>query len=170
MTINNNVHKEKEDASNYVQDEKERVGDGVEGDGLGSSRGDEPRIDSIEDIKDESRQAVQGQGVVQLPQQQLQGSLVHWETFLNVRSIRVLLVENDDSTRHIVTALLRNSNYEAQCMKLSEVHVLWRGEGMQPCSCYHREDILRSGFLRNLRIAAETRARNCMFELLYLNG
>ncbi|KAK2977616.1 hypothetical protein RJ640_007252 [Escallonia rubra] len=112
MTINSNVHKEKEDVSNYVQDEKERVGDGIEGDGLGSSRGDEPRIDSIEDVKDESKQAVQGQDVVRLPQQQLQGSLVHWESLLNIRSIRVLLVENDDSTRHIVTALLRNSNYE----------------------------------------------------------
>ncbi|KAK3000725.1 hypothetical protein RJ639_021646 [Escallonia herrerae] len=112
MTINGNVHKEKEYASNYVQDDKKRVGDGVEGDGLGSSRGDALRIDSIFDAKDESRQAVQGQGVVRLPQQQLQGSLVHWETFLNIRSIRVLLVENDDSTRHIVTALLRNSNYE----------------------------------------------------------
>ncbi|KAL0409862.1 UNVERIFIED_CONTAM: Two-component response regulator-like APRR7 [Sesamum latifolium] len=45
-------------------------------------------------------------------QQQTQGSVVCWERFLHVRSIRVLLVENDDSTRHVVTALLRNCNYE----------------------------------------------------------
>ncbi|GER54327.1 unnamed protein product [Striga asiatica] len=57
----------------------------------------------------------QGSGVVQVQQQQqqsTQGSVVCWERFLHVRSIRVLLVENDDSTRHVVTALLRNCNYE----------------------------------------------------------
>ncbi|CAA0830479.1 Two-component response regulator-like APRR7 [Striga hermonthica] len=55
----------------------------------------------------------QGSGVVQVHQQQpTQGSVVCWERFLHVRSIRVLLVENDDSTRHVVTALLRNCNYE----------------------------------------------------------
>ncbi|KAL4576549.1 hypothetical protein LXL04_012645 [Taraxacum kok-saghyz] len=46
------------------------------------------------------------------PPQQLQGSLVHWERFLHVRSIKVMLVEDDDCTRQIVTALLRNCNYE----------------------------------------------------------
>ncbi|XP_051132291.1 two-component response regulator-like APRR7 isoform X2 [Andrographis paniculata] len=45
-------------------------------------------------------------------QQQPQGTVVCWERFLHVRSIWVLLVENDDSTRHVVTALLRNCNYE----------------------------------------------------------
>ncbi|KAJ0841512.1 putative response regulator and transcription factor RR-A-type family [Helianthus annuus] len=49
-----------------------------------------------------------GNAAVQAPQQQPQGSLVHWEKFLHVRSIKVMLVENDDCTRHIVTALLRN--------------------------------------------------------------
>lgn len=37
---------------------------------------------------------------------------IHWERFLHVRTLRVLLVENDDSTRHIVGALLRNCSYE----------------------------------------------------------
>ncbi|KAJ8754048.1 hypothetical protein K2173_001946 [Erythroxylum novogranatense] len=45
-------------------------------------------------------------------QQQSQGSIVCWEKFLHVRSLKVLLVENDDSTRHVVTALLRNCSYE----------------------------------------------------------
>ncbi|KAK4384238.1 Two-component response regulator-like APRR7 [Sesamum angolense] len=49
---------------------------------------------------------------VQQQQQQTQGSVVCWERFLHVRSVWVLLVENDDSTRHVVTALLRNCNYE----------------------------------------------------------
>ncbi|KAL4560557.1 hypothetical protein LXL04_032710 [Taraxacum kok-saghyz] len=47
--------------------------------------------------------------IISQPQQE---SLAHWERFLHVKSIKVMLVENDDSTRHIVTALLRNCNYE----------------------------------------------------------
>lgn len=59
---------------------------------------------------------LQGSGVLQVQQQQqqAQGTGVGWERFLHVRSIRVLLVENDDSTRHVVTALLRNCNYEGR--------------------------------------------------------
>ncbi|KAF2311992.1 hypothetical protein GH714_027695 [Hevea brasiliensis] len=45
-------------------------------------------------------------------QQQSQGGTVCWERFLHLRSLKVLLVENDDSTRHVVTALLRNCSYE----------------------------------------------------------
>lgn len=45
-------------------------------------------------------------------QEQPQGASVCWERFLHLRSLKVLLVENDDSTRHIVTALLRNCSYE----------------------------------------------------------
>ncbi|KAK1419611.1 hypothetical protein QVD17_28828 [Tagetes erecta] len=44
--------------------------------------------------------------------QQPQGSVVQWESFLPLRSLKVLLVENDDSTRHVVSALLRNCGYE----------------------------------------------------------
>ncbi|XP_073290262.1 two-component response regulator-like APRR7 isoform X2 [Primulina huaijiensis] len=51
-------------------------------------------------------------GEVQMRHQPSQGTVVCWERFLHVRSIRVLLVENDHSTRHIVSALLRNCNYE----------------------------------------------------------
>ncbi|KDP29057.1 hypothetical protein JCGZ_16446 [Jatropha curcas] len=45
-------------------------------------------------------------------QQQSQGAMVCWERFLHLRTLKVLLVENDDSTRHVVTALLRNCSYE----------------------------------------------------------
>ncbi|KAG9149752.1 hypothetical protein Leryth_012465 [Lithospermum erythrorhizon] len=50
----------------------------------------------------------------QLPQgpQVPQNSVVRWERFLPLRSLKVLLVENDDSTRHVVSALLRNCSYE----------------------------------------------------------
>lgn len=41
-----------------------------------------------------------------------QGPVVRWERFLPQRQLRVLLVEDDDSTRHVVSALLRNCSYE----------------------------------------------------------
>ncbi|XP_062092813.1 two-component response regulator-like PRR37 isoform X2 [Humulus lupulus] len=50
-------------------------------------------------------------------QQQPQGHLVRWERFLAFRSLKVLLVENDDSTRHIVSALLRNCGYEVTAVE-----------------------------------------------------
>lgn len=59
---------------------------------------------------------LQGSGIMQV-QPQVQGTVVCWERFLHVRSIRVLLVENDDSTRHVVTALLRNCNYEGRLLR-----------------------------------------------------
>ncbi|XP_038986655.1 two-component response regulator-like APRR3 [Phoenix dactylifera] len=37
--------------------------------------------------------------------------VIRWESFLPRRSIRVLLVEHDDSTRHIVAVLLRKCSY-----------------------------------------------------------
>ncbi|CAH9116146.1 unnamed protein product, partial [Cuscuta europaea] len=37
---------------------------------------------------------------------------VRWERFLPLRSLKVLLVENDECTRHVVSALLRNCSYE----------------------------------------------------------
>lgn len=48
----------------------------------------------------------------QVPQYQSQGAIICWERFLHIRSLKVLLVEYDDCTRHIVTALLRNCSYE----------------------------------------------------------
>ncbi|XP_073014304.1 two-component response regulator-like APRR9 isoform X1 [Typha latifolia] len=37
--------------------------------------------------------------------------VIRWDRFLPRRSLRILLVEHDDSTRHIVTALLRKCSY-----------------------------------------------------------
>ncbi|CAN7069938.1 hypothetical protein IGI04_042078 [Brassica rapa subsp. trilocularis] len=51
-------------------------------------------------------------GGLQIPISQQTPATVCWERFLHVRTIRVLLVENDDCTRYIVTALLRNCSYE----------------------------------------------------------
>jgi hypothetical protein len=45
-------------------------------------------------------------------QQQLQLGPIQWDRFLPFKSLKVLLVENDNSTCQIVTALLRNCSYE----------------------------------------------------------
>ena len=83
----------------------------AEAQGLGSYEGDESRINEVaEEINDRPERAIQ---VSSGPQQlQFPGPVVHWDTFLPIRSLKVLLVENDDCTRHVVSALLRNCSYE----------------------------------------------------------
>lgn len=44
--------------------------------------------------------------------QQSHGPAVLWDRFLPIKTVKVLLVENDDSTRQVVNALLRNCGYE----------------------------------------------------------
>jgi hypothetical protein len=41
-------------------------------------------------------------------------ALVRWDQILPRRSLRVLLVEHDDSTRQVVTALLRKCGYRGE--------------------------------------------------------
>ncbi|CAN4118171.1 unnamed protein product [Withania somnifera] len=85
-------------------DEDKVIGIGISHERLNVVKGNEFKIDRI---------SLQAQhGLKLLEQQQSQGSAVCWQQFLHVTSIKVLLVENDDSTRHVVSALLRNCNYE----------------------------------------------------------
>lgn len=113
MTSSQGGSKELQHVNNPVNAEYQRDVNGFVGNVSGSQAGEEPRTSKIdENWQDGYQVAVQGNAAVQGPQQQPQGSLVHWERFLHVRSIKVMLVENDDCTRHIVTALLRNCNYE----------------------------------------------------------
>ncbi|XAR50981.1 hypothetical protein NMG60_11005461 [Bertholletia excelsa] len=79
---------------------------------LGMTSQGQTKLLKLEDVKDGGEWAMQTQAVQQVPPQQSQGTVDCWERFLHLRSIKVLLVENDDSTRHVVTALLRNCNYE----------------------------------------------------------
>ncbi|PIN13302.1 hypothetical protein CDL12_14073 [Handroanthus impetiginosus] len=97
-----------------LPDENKGVEDGVLGEGHSSIPVSELRVDAANRIEKHGATSVsQDPGILQVQQQQQsQGTVVCWERFLHVRSIRVLLVENDDSTRHVVTALLRNCNYE----------------------------------------------------------
>nr|UDM54774.1 pseudo-response regulator 7 [Luculia gratissima] len=99
-----------------VRDHHKAVYNGVRGDGHGISEEGESR--SNEEANDGCIDLVQAETVLHAQHQQQhqsqgpQGSVVHWERFLPLRSLKVLLVENDDSTRHVVSALLRNCSYE----------------------------------------------------------
>lgn len=96
-----------------IQDGQNGVRGGITGDGQGLSEEDESRInEDVEGGNETQRDVVQVQAVLQTQQQQPPGPLVRWERFLPLRSLKVLLVENDDSTRHVVSALLRNCSYE----------------------------------------------------------
>lgn len=96
--------------------EKKDVRDGVTGEGQGLYEDDELKI--LEHTKDDqdrrAADSVQPQLEIHRPQTQSQPQphVVRWEKFLPLRSLKVLLVENDDSTRHVVSALLRNCSYE----------------------------------------------------------
>lgn len=45
--------------------------------------------------------------------------IIRWDRFLPWRFLRVLLVEHDDSTRQIVTVLLRKCSYQGFSLSLS---------------------------------------------------
>ncbi|XAR60502.1 hypothetical protein NMG60_11033913 [Bertholletia excelsa] len=83
----------------------------AEAQGLGLSQEDKSRInEAAGEINNGPEEATPvSSGPEKL---QPQGSVIHWERFLPIRSLKVLLVENDDSTRHVVNALLRNCSYE----------------------------------------------------------
>ncbi|PPD89120.1 hypothetical protein GOBAR_DD13947 [Gossypium barbadense] len=86
----------------HICDENTNIMDGVTGEGQGLSDEDESRINEDVENRNKGKKAVV----------QRRGPLVCWERFLPLRSLKVLLVENDDSTRHVVCALLRNCGYE----------------------------------------------------------
>ncbi|XP_055807452.1 two-component response regulator-like APRR7 isoform X2 [Solanum dulcamara] len=102
------------DEDKKMLDEDKVIGDGISGEGINTVKDNEFKIDMISNDRiDERDITLQAQRGLKLQeQQQSQGSAVCWQQFLHVTSIKVLLVENDDSTRHVVSALLRNCNYE----------------------------------------------------------
>lgn len=103
--------------NNHMCFEQKQVNTGVvgEGQGLASSEEDESRINEVtEDVSDGPRGPIQVHDGLQIlqPQPQPQGPVICWDRFLPIRSLKVLLVEYDDSTRQVVSALLRNCSYE----------------------------------------------------------
>ncbi|RRT79554.1 hypothetical protein B296_00025153, partial [Ensete ventricosum] len=99
------------------QDKNEHKEAPCGGEGHALSEEDESKINvALEDlngnqIEDATPLAKQTAGF-QKQEQQPPGPIVRWERFLPVRTLKVLLVENDDSTRQVVSALLRNCSYE----------------------------------------------------------
>lgn len=105
--------------NHHMRDDHKQIRDGVTGEGQGLSEEDESRINEDgEDVNNGWVDAVQAQAhtmaALQRQQSQPERPLVCWERFLPLRSLKVLLVESDDSTRRVVCALLRNCGYEGQ--------------------------------------------------------
>ncbi|KAJ1391305.1 Signal transduction response regulator, receiver domain [Sesbania bispinosa] len=100
--------KELKELNQRLRDEKKTFKKGVSGED------NEVKCNgAAEEVKVGQGGNVESSSVQQhIPQQQPQGAMICWERFLHIRSLKVLLVENDYSTRHVVTALLRNCSYE----------------------------------------------------------
>ncbi|KAE9620528.1 putative response regulator and transcription factor RR-A-type family [Lupinus albus] len=102
--MNNNVRKGDFSEQDHMLFDRKGPNHGVVNGRLGSGASTE------DDTR--SNKAVEIHQSFQISQQPPKGRVIGWERFLPVRSIKVLLVEDDDSTRHIVCALLRNCSYE----------------------------------------------------------
>lgn len=110
------------DEGKQAPDEGKRIEDRVLDES--ESKVKDNRLKGDGDLNDRGRRELQAQQkILQVQQQQSQGTAAGWERFLHVRSIKVLLVENDDSTRHIVAALLRNCNYEGIDIPLHNIYI-----------------------------------------------
>lgn len=129
--------KESAERNHHSRDELKGIRGSCVGEGHGLSEEDESRINEAEDMNDRHEVVVWANVALQrqlqrsplpppppppLPpppslnqqRQNLSGPIVRWERFLPLRSLKVLLVESDDSTRQVVSALLRNCSYEGE--------------------------------------------------------
>ncbi|GMI96474.1 pseudo-response regulator 7 [Hibiscus trionum] len=77
-----------------------------------------------QNVKDGHDGAVQAPAMRQMAQQQPQNAMCHWQRFLHLTTVTVLLIEKDDCTRHVVTALLRNCCYDV--IEAANVLQAWR--------------------------------------------
>lgn len=103
--------KEFQELAQRLQDGKKTIREGVACDDHSLHEDDELKSNgTAEEVKVGQGGVVEVPVVQHIPQQQPQGAI--WERFLHLRSLKVLLVEIDDSTRHVVAALLRNCSYE----------------------------------------------------------
>lgn len=116
MSANAARHKKLREPSHHAQDGSGSVNNGVPGREQSPVEENELKVNGLARNSEDGREpTVQAQVILQIQQQQQpQGSMVCWERFLHLRTLKVLLVENDDSTRQLVTALLRNCSYEGQ--------------------------------------------------------
>ncbi|KAF7804506.1 two-component response regulator-like APRR7 isoform X1 [Senna tora] len=102
--------KEFQELAQRLRDGKKTIKEGVAGDEHSLREDDELKSNgTAEEVKVGQGGIVEAPAVQHIPQQP-QAAI--WERFLHLRSLKVLLVEIDDSTRHVVAALLRNCSYE----------------------------------------------------------
>lgn len=103
--------REFQELAERLPDGKKTVKEGVAGDEHSLREDDELKSNgTAEEVKVGQGGLVEAPAVQHIPQQQPQAAI--WERFLHLRSLKILLVEIDDSTRHVVAALLRNCSYE----------------------------------------------------------
>ncbi|KAK4272911.1 hypothetical protein QN277_021402 [Acacia crassicarpa] len=103
--------KEFQELAQRLRDGKKTTKEGVVGDVHSFREDDELKSNgTAEEVKVGQDGILDAPAVRHMPQQQPQGAI--WERFLHLRSLKVLLVEIDDSTRHVVAALLCNCSYE----------------------------------------------------------
>lgn len=111
-----------------TRNEHKQERDRIAGDEPGKSEEDESRINEARVGVTESHllevAVVAYNPGVEKQQHQFSTPTVQWERFLPLRTIKVLLVENDDSTRQVVSALLRNCCYDVTAV--ANVLEAWR--------------------------------------------
>ena len=73
---------------------------------------------SVEEQKEKEREKAEEESVTESKRGEMNG-LMRWEKFLPRMILRVLLVEADDSTRQIISALLRKCSYRGLNNSLS---------------------------------------------------
>lgn len=125
--MKNNFGKRGLGEQNHMFFYKKSLNNGVVNGGIGpgSSTEDDTRFNkATEDGNNRLRGLIQIHGSLHTSQQPPQGPNICWERFLPVRSIKVLLVEDDDSTRRVVRALLRNCSYEGINVVFVVIHDL----------------------------------------------
>ncbi|KAK2434015.1 two-component response regulator PRR3B [Trifolium repens] len=114
--MKNNVGKKSLVEQNHVLIDRKSLNNRVvkEGPGSESSTENDTRFSKV--TKDENnglKGPVQIHERLQISQQPPpRNPVTYWEKFLPVTSIKVLLADDDDSTRNVVCALLRNCGYE----------------------------------------------------------
>ncbi|KAJ8477931.1 hypothetical protein OPV22_021658 [Ensete ventricosum] len=105
-------------SSHRDQNDRKEIRDAAAEEGQGFSEEDESKINEAvgglnnNQIGDAVPPEQQSGGFQKQQQQQSPGPIIRWERFLPIRTLKILLVENDDSTRQVVSALLRNCSYE----------------------------------------------------------
>ncbi|XP_022767432.1 two-component response regulator-like APRR7 isoform X2 [Durio zibethinus] len=116
MRVDSDSDRGLEELNHRLYDGNKRMTNGLVAEEHVMLEGDDLKVSKVnkiaQNVKDDHVGAVQAPAVLQISQQQPQNAMCCWERFLHVRTVKVLLVENDDSTRHVVTALLRNCCYE----------------------------------------------------------